>query len=442
MGKIAITFLSLFLICTYCYSTNRTVHSVNNLGAINVRQIEKNTFEFVKSPDIKSVKVVKKGLELFEPVIALGVNEQVAIIFDDLSENPGVYSYSISHCNSHWEISDLFVTDYLEGFEVNEIKDYSYSTGTVIPYMHYLLEIPNRDVKLKLSGNYLVRIFNTYEPELILIQKRFIVYEPLVDISAAIRQPSVGDLRYSGQQMQLKLNTRRVRVNDPYTEIRAVVCKNYPFQGCMHDIKPTHVDGSEIDYSHPDLLIFEGGNEFRLFDTKNIRYLAQGLQSVDYIGGAFHVQLKPDENRRRHKYSNYIDFNGKYVVNLENSSQSHIEADYLWAYFTLSVPLELDEGKSVYLFGELTGWQLSPANRMAYSMERRAYEMRLLLKQGAYSYQYLLVDDKSGEVDISHFEGSHFDTENSYIVLVYYKPMGARYERCVGYKTVNTRNPL
>ncbi|PKP36043.1 MAG: DUF5103 domain-containing protein, partial [Bacteroidetes bacterium HGW-Bacteroidetes-15] len=149
--------------------------------------------------------------------------------------------------------------------------------------------------------------------------------------------------------------------------------------------------------------------------------------------------LTPDQNRRRNRYSYYSDLNGRYVVTLERSNQSQIEADYVWTYFTLTTPIELDEGKGVYLFGEITGWQLSPDNKMTYSYTRGAYELRLLLKQGAYSYRYVVANEKTGEVDVNHFEGSHFDTENSYMVMVYFKPLGARYERVVGYSKLSTQ---
>ena len=175
-----------------------------------------------------------------------------------------------------------------------------------------------------------------------------------------------------------------------------------------------------------------------MFDAKNIRYLSQGLQSIDYSGGEFHVQLKPDQVRRQEKYSRYYDFNGGYSINVENVQEPEIEADYVWVYFTLNVPREMDEGKSVYLFGELTGWQLSPNNKLTYSYERNAYEIRLRLKQGAYSYRYLLADDKTGQVDTEYFEGNHFDTENQYYILTYYQPMGARFERCVGFQVISS----
>jgi len=420
------------LALSVCYFTNNTTAS------IFVHSDDKNTLEFISSPTIRTVKTHKLGWELADPVIELNGNDRVVLTFDDISNTPGNYSYSIIHCDSEWNPSNLFINDYMDGFEVNEIRDYSFSTGTTSSYTHYRLELPNRDVRMRISGNYLIRVFDTYSPDEIILQRRFLVYEPLVNITASIRQPSAGEFRFTGQQVELLLNTARLRITDPFAEVKAVVCQNHLFQGCHEDIKPAFVRGEVLDYSQPNALIFEGGNEYRLFDSKSIRYNGQGIQSISYYGGEFHIQLNEDQDRRSTRYTFYPDLNGRFVVNLERSSQSHIEADYAWTYFTLRTPMEVDEGKSVHLFGELTGWEISPQNRMLFNPARNAYETRLLLKQGAYNYRYLVVDNSTGEVDATHFEGSYFDTENSYTILVYYKPLGARYHRLTGYKKIST----
>lgn len=400
------------------------------------------TIEFVSTPYIKTVRLHRADAELSEPTLELNSGGQLLLSFDDIAEDFSLYSYSIVHCDYNWEPSNLFLHDYMDGFEVNEIRDYTYSTATTVPYMHSRLLLPNNDVRFRISGNYLIRVFNRYQPDVTLIQRRFVVYEPLVNISAQVRQPPAGEHRLTGQRLEVSLNTQTIRVNNHLNEIRLVVCQNYLFQGCLQDVKPIHVHENVLDYTHPDALIFEGMNEFRLFDVMSIRRASQGVLGIEYFGGYFNVQLTPDASRWRQSYSYYADLNGRFVVRLENSDLSHIEADYVWVYFTLNAPLELDIGKSVYLFGELTGWQLSPANRMEYSHERNAYELRLLLKQGAYSYRYVVVDDATGKVDVTHLEGSHFDTENNYMILVYYQPMGSRFQRVVGYRRVNTRNPL
>ncbi|MFA5647520.1 MAG: DUF5103 domain-containing protein [Bacteroidales bacterium] len=414
------------------------IFSTHNASAFTIGVNDNNTHEFCNSSTIKSIKLHKLGWELSDPIIELNSPDKVVLLFDDLAETPGNYSYSISHCDADWNPSSLFLNDYIEGFEVNEIRNYSYSTGTVNSYLHCKLELPNDDVKLKISGNYLIKIFDTYEPENIILQRRFFVYEPLVVISASIKQPSGGEKRLTSQQLNLKVQTKGVRVINPHSELKTVVCQNQLSQGCHTKIDPVHFSGNEIDYSKPDGLIFDGGNEFRLFDTKNLRYFGQGIRTIDYATGEFHVQLNADNSRSRYRYSYYPDFNGKYIINLERSTQSHIEADYAWVYFTLRPAMELDEGKSVYLFGEFTGCQLSPQYKMNFNPERNTYELRLLLKQGAYNYRYLVANEASAKVDISYFEGNYFETENAYTILVYYKPLGSRFDRIVGFQKISS----
>jgi hypothetical protein len=423
---------ALTIVSIICYFTN------NTLSNVIVQQDVKITQEFIKSNDLKTVMIRKAGTEFSIPAIELFSNEAIMLTFDDLSENPGTYSYTLTHCNSSWDSSSLFYSDYMNGFEVNEIRDFSFSSGAVPNYMHCKLEIPNNDVKLKISGNYLIKVFNTYNPEEILIQKRFLVYQSLAGIEATIRQPSAGLMRYSGQQLNLAVNTGNFRVTDPFNEIKTVVCQNNISQGCFMDIKPTFIDGSKIGYTHPDGLIFNGGNEYRIFDTKNIRYPGQGVSDITYKGTMFHALINTDKSRRNQKYSSISDFNGYYAVNLEGSSQANIEADYLWTYFSLKTPMELDEGNNVYLYGELTNWMLSPENKMVYNPIEGTYELSLLLKQGAYNYAYVVGNSSKNTVDFTHFEGSFFDTGNIYTILVYYKPMGARYERIIGLKQIGT----
>lgn len=420
-----------------CYCANN-----NNNRAINVQSNPIKTIEFIGTNDIKSVKFHRMGWELSDPVIELKGTDKLLLSFDYTGEHPKNYSYTITHCTSDWAKSTIIVQDYMQGFEVNEIKDYAYSSGTVYSYIHCQLELPNSDVSFNVSGNYIVSVFNSYEPEKIILQKRFAVFEPLADIRASVRQPSAGEKRNSGQQLDIKVNLGNIPVSNPMEDVNLVVCQNYPFQNCKSQKKPSFIRGNEFDYFQPEAFIFDGGNEFRIFNLKNIHYSAQGVQKVDYYAGMFQVLLNVDEVRRRNKYSYYSDLNGKFLAAKEGTERSSTEADYLWVYFSLKVPKQLDEGSSVYLYGELTNWQLSPDNKLEYSHSSAMYETTRFLKQGAYSFSYVLVNEKTGEVDVEHFEGSHFDTENNYIIFFYYKPIGARYERLVGFSRVNTRNPL
>lgn len=387
---------------------------------------------------IKTIKIFKTVDELSDPIIELGSIESITLTFDDLSDNPLSYSYTLIHCTSDWNESKILKSDFMDGFEINPISDFQNSYSTTVPYTHYKLQIPNNDVKIKLSGNYLIRILDTYNPQKVILEQRFMIVEPILNIDARIRQPINLERRLTSQQLELTVGTNPLSISNPQADIVAVVLQNGQLQNSVYGVKPVFIRSNEIVYSSPDNLIFNGVNEFRSFDINSIRYISSGIQSIDQVGGEYGVLLQPSENNRNQKYSTSSDINGKYRVNLERSEQSDIEADYVWVYFTLPFYDQLPE-KEVYVYGELTDWTLSPKNLMQYNYQRSAYELRLLLKQGYYNYRYVVRDTKTGEIDPTFFEGNHFETENNYTILVYFKQPGMRYERLVGIKRLNSK---
>jgi hypothetical protein len=329
----------------------------------------------------------------------------------------------------------------LEGFDTNPINDFQSSLATSTPYTHYKLQLPNNDVKIKISGNYIIRVIDNYNQEKTIFEKRFIVVEPLLAINANIRQPVNNDYRLNSQQIELSIITNSLNIANPYNDLIPLVTQNNQLDNSFYGIKPVFIRTNELIYTAPDNMIINGVNEFRSFDINSIHYISPGIKSIDQIGGEFSVQLQPAENNRKQKYSNKPDINGHYIIKLEKSEMSDIEADYVWVYFTLPYYDQL-QGKEVFVYGELSDWKYIPQNLMQYNYQREAYELRLLLKQGYYNYRYVVRDIQTGEIDPTFFEGNHYETENDYLILVYYKQPGKLYDRVVGIKKINSRNSL
>ncbi|HNC30821.1 MAG TPA: DUF5103 domain-containing protein, partial [Cyclobacteriaceae bacterium] len=65
------------------------------------------------------------------------------------------------------------------------------------------------------------------------------------------------------------------------------------------------------------------------------------------------------------------------------------------------------------------------------------YTATVLLRQGYYDYQYVV---KSATVPYDYFEGNHFETENDYEILVYYRSFQPQADLLVGYIQL-TQNP-
>jgi hypothetical protein len=69
---------------------------------------------------------------------------------------------------------------------------------------------------------------------------------------------------------------------------------------------------------------------------------------------------------------------------------------------------------------------------MKYNYEMKAYQARVLIKQGYYDYMYGFQRNGTLEYSLEEVEGHHWETRNDYTLLIYNRDLGARYDRVVG----------
>jgi hypothetical protein len=74
---------------------------------------------------------------------------------------------------------------------------------------------------------------------------------------------------------------------------------------------------------------------------------------------------------------------------------------------------------------------------MTYLENSGRFYGQAFLKQGIYDYHFVWVNS-TGERDYTRFEGSHFETENNYQILVYYRKPGSRWDELAGYTQINS----
>ncbi len=115
--------------------------------------------DFVYQPNIRTVLLYKMGFEMSEPIIELNSDDKLVLSFDDLSEDYVRYEYTVIHCDADWNNSDLMPNEYLETFTDDYINDFEYSINTMQDYVHYSLTLPNDVIRMKLSGNYLLKVY-------------------------------------------------------------------------------------------------------------------------------------------------------------------------------------------------------------------------------------------------------------------------------------------
>lgn len=391
---------------------------------------------------IKTIQLYKEGWNLSYPIIRLNSAEKLVLHFDLLGDQIETYYYTFIHCDKDWKKSDIFTGNFIEGYPENPLEEYKHSFNTTVNYVHYKLVFPNDRIRLKLSGNYILSVFPVNEPEKPVLTHRFIITEEIVRISIDLHRPKMTSDVNTSQQVDFTVNHSGVNITDPYRNIYATVLQNGRWNNAKRDLKPDFFGNNELKYSAlSDKNIFFGGNEFRYFDIKSIRYQTEYVRKIDYLMGNYHVWLYPSENREFKPYFYWQDFNGKYYVAVQEGQNPETDADYVYVYFTLPSKFLISGGK-IYVSGALNNWSFDKNNLMNYNMESGQYESVMLLKQGWYNYEYVYLKDGTSDGVASLFEGSHYETENDYTVIIYYRNPYDRYDRVIGTQIVNTLNKL
>jgi hypothetical protein len=388
---------------------------------------------------IHTVLLYKEGFEMSAPVMALGTGERLKLSFDDINADLERYRFTVVHCESDWTTSaELTPSDYLDGFQDDGIDDFGYSYNTTTHYTHYSLVFPTPSLRLKLSGNYLIVVFLN-DPSNVILTWRFMVVEnsPLAITGNAHQANSVAD-RYTRQQVDFTLDFNGMMINDPNREIRVIVTQNDRQDNAVRNVKPRFARGTSLDYTDVPECIFNGGNEFRSFDTKSLLYQSERIRRISYDTGGYQVYLLDDLRRTTKNYVTDKEINGrKLIKNEEHAQNSDIEADYAHVHFFLPFEAPLTGGQ-IYILGAVTDWQFSDSSRMNYDYLRKGYEQTLFVKQGYYNYIYVFREYRTGRADESLIEGSHWETENEYTIWVYYHPSGSQYDRLVAVQDLNT----
>lgn len=389
-----------------------------------------DTLTGIFHPDFRSLQVKVEGNEYSPAIITLDSSDRVIISFDELAEERRYMRYSLVHCNADWQPSGLVEAEYVDGFNLGDVEDYDYSQATSVHYVHYSIAIPNRQVSFTVSGNYLLRVFPEENPDEILLQARFSVNEHTMKVRGDVSSRTDVDYNDRHQQVSVIVDADKTDVHNMFDDLKVVVLQNGRNDNSVMISKPLRISGKVAYFEHLRPLIFDAGNEYRRMETVSVTYPGMGVEEMSFAHPYYHATLMTDEPR---SYGNYLydrtQF-GRYTIREYNSTESDVQADYVVTHFSLRMP-ELGNA-DLFLDGEFTWRRFDPDSRMIYNRETGCYEKSLLLKQGAYNYQYLAVPYGSMRGATGVAEGDYYQTVNEYTVMVYHRQPGSRYDRLVG----------
>ncbi|MDE6499074.1 MAG: DUF5103 domain-containing protein [Muribaculaceae bacterium] len=379
---------------------------------------------------VRSLQVTDAcGMPAQMPVVALNAPAQLGIEFDVLHDDRDYLRYRLVHCDASWRPSALADAEYLDGFNEAEVENWAYSEATSVPYTHYRIDFPTRDMMPRVSGNYLLQVYPENDPDDVWAQMRLLVSEQVATVNADLTSHTDVDYNDARQQLSVAVYVERAGVGDPFNELTLYIQQNDRYDSEVALPHPLRASRTEAVYEHLPQLIFDGGNEYRRFETVSEYYPGMGVESITWAAPYYHYTLAVDEPRAEVPYSYDSTQAGRFMVRRQGASESTTEADYGVVHFALRA----DEipGAMVFIDGDLTSRRFDSEALMHYNPATGCYERAMLLKQGSYNYQYLVVPPGARRGYTAPVEGDRYNTRNEYLIKVYHRAPAGRYDRLI-----------
>ncbi len=394
-------------------------------------------------PNIHTAQLYLAGNQLAYPVISLHGGERLDLEFDDLDANVKNYYYTYQLCNADWTPVQLSSFDYIRGFAQNLITDYHYSSVALTRYTYYHVVLPEQKSFITRSGNYLLKIFLDNDTAKLAFTKRLLVVENAVSIAAQFLQPMNPQISATHQKIQFTLNSGALALVNPFQQLKVVLLQNHRWDNALYIDKPSFYSGTNFEYNSDDVSVFPGGKQWRWLDLQSFRYQSDRVAKADYLLQSTTIYVKPDVDRSRLPYYFYADNNGEYFTQTTERINPFWQTDYANVKFIFIPPDNAPfPDQDIYLFGALTGYKFDDATRLTFNAQKGIYEGSALLKMGFYNYAYVTLNknDRAAKASFEFTEGNHLETENDYLILVYYRTLGGRADQLVGAYSLNTLN--
>jgi hypothetical protein len=402
------------------------------IGTVTAQQ----TYQNKKFKDgIQSIQVYPEGNPLGYPFIGLNSGENLEFHFDMMSTDLSVLSFGVIHCSHDWKKSDLESSEYLTGFQTQNISTFEAAFNTMYEYAHYEFLFPNDMSKPKYSGNYAMIVFegnDLNDTNSWLVTYRFMIYESAVSVLSKVGPSSVIADRYTSQEVDFDIAYKDFTMYDPMREINVSILQNMQWDNAKHGLKPI--------FQKPDVLTFDynlgenafgGGSEWRNFDAKNTRYVSAEVEAIMLESDGFNYYLRTDLPEGKRAYASWADLNGNFLVKNDQADNSNLEAEYILVHFRLKIP-ETPESE-VLIEGKFNQFDSTPI-KCTYDKTEGVYKAKVLLKQGYYNYRYGIHDTYFSVNDHRSTEGNYAATENDYHIIVYKYDRNLECDRIIAVK--------
>ncbi len=395
--------------------------------------------DMIYMPSIHTVKLNGFGDQVSYPVIGLNSNDKLELNFDDLDADVKYYYYTFELRNADWTPAQMSFFDYVKGFTQVRINTYRNSSQSLTRYTHYQATLPDRNSYPIKSGNYVLKVFVDGDTSKLAFTRRFLVVDNKLGVGATVLQPSGQQYFRTHHRLQVQVSTRGLDVRYPQQQLKLNILQNYRWDNRLIINSPTFIRPESVQYNNEMEMLMPAGQEWRWLNLRSFRLLGDRVAKQGNTDSSFNLFVKEEGPRPPQQYIYFNDINGMFINETTENINPYWNADYATINFTYVPPGGKPyRGSDLYITGEISDYGKNPEAKLLFNSQMGRYEGTMLLKQGYYDYMYAL-KDADGKFLTDLTENNMWQTENSYLVLVYYRELGGRYDQLLGFARVNSQ---
>ncbi|MEX1062718.1 MAG: type IX secretion system plug protein domain-containing protein [Balneolaceae bacterium] len=373
----------------------------------------------VGHPDIYSLQLFRSGSVDSAPVIRLDSNQQLMLRFDMIGEGTRQFRVSVTHHDPDWSRSPLPPEEYMEGF-----PEAFFGSGTPgrtqrPSYRQYEYRFPNRDLAFTKSGNYMIHVedFESREPVFAL---PFFIHENEGNLRSSVETVTVPRENLRTRDIPNSTYTYPDFIDMPRFDLEYYFTQNQFWGRTLQaDIWDTATPG-EVFYEISREQAFTGDYEVRSLN----------LADVSAPGGLVR-EYRPDQVPPMLVLREDVQGLGGSGGNPGGSRFGRPDPDpdarYGNLLFRFQPQQPVGTGGEVYLVGDFNSWLLLEEFAMPYNPESGFREVNTFVKEGSYSYKYVLAEE--GRVQDLVFDDHFRSPRQEYVTFVYYRDPARQYYR-------------
>lgn len=381
---------------------------------------------------VHTIQLYQTGEEISLPVLSLRDASTLTLEFDlvgdGASQSLDVEFRRVSTTNG----PDLLPSEYLTGFDRDQIFDADPSNTTAVPYVHYEYTFPNSGIGFRLGGVYALRVSEPGGPAL--FERTFFVSEDLVqtDVVLGTRLAELGAVG-NAIQPAARLRPQGPLQNEDAYQFRVCFFRDGQVDALRCAPEPSLAELAIYGFYLPRAQAFEPAPPIFRLDL-GLLGLSPEVEQVDIAATPPTALMAPD----------YAAFGGEVLdpalltgaaidEGYRDAGQGDDDAEYVEVTFRYVPQGEREVTGPVYVRGGFTDGRTSAQNRLTWVPEAKRYEGTVLVKQGVYVYDYPAPRATPSQ------RATSLGQPSVYTALVFYRDLTRFTDRLVGVQSAVAR---